>query len=69
MRTAESSPQLYLTVNKIPAVCSACQYTFDASKTPSIATAALSTDTLSLTTTDPGAVGFGLTDLKITLNG
>lgn len=69
MRTSESSPQLYLKVNGIPAVCSACSYAFDATKTPSVTAASLTADTLSLTVTDPGTVGFALSDLKITLNG
>ena len=69
MRTAESSPQLYLIVNGIPAVCSACNYAIDATKTPSVTASSLSTDTLTLTVTDPGAIGFTLVDLKITLNG
>ncbi len=69
MRTAESSPQLYLKVNGIPAVCDSCHYTFDAAKTPTVAAASLSADTLSLSVTDSGSVGFALTDLKITLNG
>ena len=69
MRTAESSPQIYLKVNGIPAVCDSCHYSFDAAKTPTVNSASLSADTLSLSVTDSGSVGFALTDLKITLNG
>jgi hypothetical protein len=69
MRTAESVPQLYLKVNEIPAVCDSCHYTFDATKTAAVTTSSLTADTLSLTVTDPGTVGFVLADLKITLNG
>ena len=56
-------------VNNIPAVCSNCGYSFDASKTASVSAASLSTDTLTLTVSDPGAVGFTFADLIITLNG
>lgn len=69
MRTAESVPQLYLKVNSIPAVCSNCGYSFDATKTASVTTASLSADTLTLTISDAGSVGFALSDLIITLNG
>lgn len=69
MRTAESVPQLYLKVNSIPAVCSDCGYSFDATKTASVTAASLSVDTLTLTISDVGSVGFGFSDLIITLNG
>ncbi len=69
MRTAESNPQLYIKVNGIPAVCDSCHYNFNASKTPTVTAASISADTLSLSVTDAGAVGFALSDLKITLNG
>ncbi len=69
MRVAEDESQLYLTVNKIPAICSECDYSFDPTKTSTVTASSLSADTLTLTITDPASVGFGLTDLKITLNG
>lgn len=69
MRTAESMPQLYLKVNSIPAVCSNCGYSFDSTKTASVTAASLSADTLTLTISDAGSVGFALSDLIITLNG
>lgn len=69
MRTAESNPQLYLKINDIPAVCDGCHYNFDATKTPTVTSSSLSADTLSLSVTDTGSVGFALADLKITLNG
>jgi hypothetical protein len=69
MRTAESQPQLYLRVNHIPAVCSNCAYSFNATKTPAVTAASLSTDTLTLTVSDAGSVGFVFSDLLITLNG
>jgi hypothetical protein len=68
MRTAQAYPQLYITVNKLPVICSDCSYIYNSSLTPIVNSASLSAYTLSLSLADPGQVGFGLSDLVITLN-
>ncbi len=58
MRTAENKPQLYLKVNDIPSVCVDCSYTFSPAKTLVATSASLSTDTLTVTLTNPGSIAF-----------
>lgn len=69
MRTAESTPQLYLTTNKIPIICSDCSYSYDSSKNAVVNSASLSTNTYTISVTDTASVGFGLSDISVYLLG
>lgn len=69
MRTAESLPQIYLTLNKIPTICLSCSYQYNSTMNPTINSASLSSNTLTLSISDSANIGFTTSDMIITLNG
>jgi len=69
MKTAESTPQLYLTTNNIPIICQDCSYAFDSTKNAVVNSASLSSTTYTISVTDTASVGFTLSDVSVYLLG
>ena len=67
--TPSSLPALSLKVNSIPAICDDCSYEFNSAATPVASSASLSSNTLTISLTDPESLGFALTDITVELLG
>jgi hypothetical protein len=69
LRTHAPQPNVLVTVNSLPSVCTgACAYAF-LSNTPVVASATLSGPTLTLSLTDPSNLGYSLADVTVSLGG
>jgi hypothetical protein len=68
IRTAEATPQLYLTTNNIPIFCLDCSYNFNSGLNAVVNSAILSGTTYTISVTDSGNVGFSLSDISVYLS-
>ena len=69
LNTYSNQPNVLVTVNDIPAVCTGdCKYTF-LDNVPVLQSATLSSSIVTLSLTDPGSIGFSLSDVTINIGG
>ena len=69
LNTASSQANVLVTVNNIPSVCTGdCKYSFLAN-TPVLQTATRSGSIVTLSLTDPGSIGYSLSDVNIVIGG
>jgi hypothetical protein len=69
LSTPSSQPSVLVTVNSVPSVClGSCGYTF-LSTSPQVTAASISGRVVTLSLTDPGLIGYTLSDVTITIGG
>ena len=68
MRTASSTINIQVSVNDIPSVCKGdCSYSF-ITNSPLLTSASINKAILTLSLTDPSAIGYNLNDVTVILN-
>jgi hypothetical protein len=69
LRTAEATPQLSLTVNKMPVLCSNCAYSFNQNLFLNVTSVQLAGYSLALEMSNPNSINFTLSDIQVTFLG
>lgn len=69
LSTASDKPNVLLTVNEIPSVCTGdCRYTF-LTNTPLLTSDSISGSIVTLSLTDPASIGYTLGQVSVTIGG
>lgn len=69
LRTAETQPGLYLTLNQVPLLCQDCRYSFNSTLALTVSSASLTGTSLALALANPNSVTFSLSDVTVSFLG